>query len=285
MENKLCPLCGSASRRAFEKYDIWIADCGECGHRFAEFDPKTEQIKAVYGDDYFSGGGAGYDDYLTEESLLRAAGERYAGIVAKFAEPGMMLDIGAGAGFILKGFEKAGWKGRGVEINQTMARYGQENLGLDIYAGTIEAYPYDDQFDLVAMIQVIGHIPDPVAALKKAASLTRPGGLLLIETWRRDSWTARAFGKNWHEYSPPSVLHWFSKAGLQAACEAAGYRSIASGRPAKWINAGHARSLLKYKLDPMPLGRFASRAFSLIPASINLPYPAEDLLWMLFRKI
>lgn len=279
-----CPLCSSESRGVFVRHEIPIVDCASCGHRFADLAPTWEQIETTYGDDYFNGGGAGYSNYLDEARLLRAAGNRYAKLVARFADPGTMLDVGCAAGFILKGFEEAGWKGHGVELNPTMARYGREQLGLDVFEGGLEAYPDGEKFDLIAMIQVMGHFRDPALTLKKAASLTRSGGHLLIETWRRDSVTARAWGKNWHEYSPPSVLHWFTKDGLKNAVENAGFTLVGSGRPSKWINAAHASSLIKYKVETLPLGRIVGKALDLIPERMNLPYPAEDLVWMMFQK-
>lgn len=279
-----CPLCASHSHRVFDRYDIWIVDCDVCGHRFADLEPSAEDIQQVYGDDYFEGGGAGYKNYLDEELLLRAAGRRYAGIVGKYASPGTVLDIGAAAGFILDGFQDAGWKGSGIELNESMSKYGREELKLDIFTGRLEDYPSTAKFDLVTMVQVIPHLRDPLSALTKVAGLTKSGGFLLIETWRRDSITARAFGRNWHEYSPPSVLHWFSKKGLQAAVERTGFMAVASGRPSKWINAGHAKSLMKYKLEQIPAGNLFAKGLGLIPDKLNLPYPAEDLAWMLFRK-
>lgn len=279
-----CPLCKSTSRRVFEQHDIWIADCGGCKHRFADFEPSPEQLDEIYGDNYFEGGGAGYKNYLEEERLLRAAGRRYARLVSKFAEPGTVLDVGSAAGFILMGFQDEGWTGSGIELNKGMAEYARRELKLDVFSGPFEAFQHDVQFDLVTMIQVISHFQDPMAAIAQAAALTKSGGLLLIETWRRDSLTAKAFGRNWHEYSPPSVLHWFTKKGLQAAVENAGLTAIASGRPAKWINAGHAKSLVKYKLEQLPAGNLFANGLRLIPDKLTLPYPAEDLAWLLFRK-
>ena len=279
-----CPLCESPSHRVFERHDIWIADCDACGHRFADLVPTPDDIQKVYGDDYFEGGGAGYKNYLDEEHLLSSAGRRYAGIVGKFTGPGTVLDIGCAAGFILQGFQDAGWMGSGIELNESMANYGREKLKLDIFTGGLEAYPQAVQFDLITIIQVIPHLQDPLSALRKAAGLTKAGGFLLTETWRRDSLTAKAFGRNWHEYSPPSVLHWFSKKGLQATVEKAGFKTVASGRPAKWINAGHAKSLIKYKLEQMPAGNLFAKGLGLIPDKLNLPYPAEDLAWTLFQK-
>ena len=168
-----CPLCESRSHRVFERYDIWIADCEACGHRFADIEPTSEDIRNVYGDDYFEGGGAGYKNYLDEERLLRASGRRYAGIVGKYASPGTVLDIGAAAGFILQGFQDAGWTGSGIEVNENMSAYGREKLKLDIFTGDLEAYSHAAYFDLVTMIQVIPHLRDPLSALGKVAGLTK----------------------------------------------------------------------------------------------------------------
>jgi hypothetical protein len=123
-----------------------------------------------------------------------------------------------------------------------------------------------------------------MAAFAAAAGMTLPGGLWLVETWNRESLTRRVFGERWHEYSPPSVLHWFSPDGLAGAVARFGMKRIDQGRPAKWLLSGHAASLVRHKLEGTavaPLGRWIARV---APPRVPIPYPAEDLFWMLFRK-
>ncbi len=67
---------------------------------------------------------------------------------------------------------------------------------------------------IITMIQVMAHFVDPLDAFDRVARANKNDGLCLIETWNCQSLTARLFGKAWHEYSPPSVLHWFSPARL-----------------------------------------------------------------------
>lgn len=107
---------------------------------------------------------------------------------------------------------------------------------------------------------------------------------MLIETWDRKSLTARLFGRHWHEYSPPSVLHWFSREGLRKMGTASGLVHVSQGRPLKMLNGGHAKSLLKHKLETWALGAIASRLVNLIPDHLPLLYPFDDVFWMLFRK-
>ena len=98
----------------------------------------------------------------------------------------------------------------------------------------------------------------------------------MIETWNARSLTARIFGRRWHEYSPPSVLRIFTRRSLRELCLSVGFEEIATGRPRKWISGRHAASLLAHK----GYGKLAR----LVPTGALLPYPSEDLFWMILRK-
>jgi SAM-dependent methyltransferase len=254
-----------------------VRDCTSCGHRFAEIAGDEAHVAANYDDAYFNGGGAGYSDYTAEATLLIARGRMYAEKIAPHAENGEMLDVGAAAGFILKGFAEKGWRGDGIEPNASMAEHGREQLGLDIRQGSFETLATDKVYDLISMIQVAAHFYDPATAFQSAHKLLKPSGLLLIESWDRRSFSARLLGKHWHEYSPPTVLQWFSKQGLTDYLLDLGFDRIDGGRPSKKISGGHVRSLLGYRLGE-------SFLLKLIPDKVNFPYPSEDLFWALYRK-
>lgn len=280
----LCPLCQHTSEILFSAHGYGIRACARCGHRFADLATAPNHTQAVYDDAYFHGGGAGYPDYLGEARILRNHGRWYGKRLAQFLSPGNMLDVGAAAGFVLQGFMDCGWRGSGIEPNPKMAAYARESLGLDVQAGALETFRTTDTYDLVSMIQVIAHFADVRRALQIAADVTKPSGYWLIETWNKDSFAARVFGENWHEYSPPSVLHWFAPTTLQAFAAQFGFREIARGRPSKWINGGHAKSLVQYKLQSLPLGRQAGKLLNVLPEYLPLPYLADDLFWMLLQK-
>lgn len=279
-----CPLCGGATHGLFRHQRYWIRGCVDCGHRAAEIDAPADHVARVYDDQYFTGGDAGYADYLGEARILTAHGRRYGQMLARYTRPGEVLDVGAAAGFVLKGFTEAGWRGAGVEPNAAMAEHARTRLGLDVATGTFEEFSPQRQYDLISMIQVMPHFVDPVAAVRRAAELTRDGGLLLVETWDRESLTARVFGRHWHEYSPPSVLHWFSREGLAGLAARCGFRAVAQGRPTKRIGAAHAFSLLRYRFAGTPLERFFAGLSRAVSDRLAIPYPAEDLFWALFQK-
>jgi SAM-dependent methyltransferase len=273
-----CPLCDGESKFAFEAKGFALRDCAKCAHRFAEIAAHETHVAQVYDASYFSGGGAGYANYLAESEMLKNRGRMYAKKLEKFTnEKGRLLDVGAAAGFILQGFAEAGWSAIGLEPNAEMSDFGRENFDLDIRRGSLESFESGEKFDLISMIQVAAHFYNPRAAFLKAADLLNENGFLLVETWNRASLSARIFGANWHEYSPPSVLHWFSETGLSEFLKQFNFELIARGRPPKKISGAHAKSLLKYRLGDNVL-------LKLIPDKLNFPYPSEDLFWALYKK-
>jgi SAM-dependent methyltransferase len=280
----VCPVCDARTVRAFRRHGHWIRDCRGCGHRRAEVDVGlVEHVARVYDDAYFRDGRAGYADYLSEGDLLRARGSRYGELVARHVSPGRVLDVGAAAGFLLRGFADAGWTGLGIEPNAGMAEYGRRCLGVDIERAILESWRPRERFDCVAMIQVISHFVDPRVALAVAAECTRPGGVWLIEARDRESRTARLLGRAWHAYSPPSVLHWFSADGLCRLAGRFGRREIARGRLLKWVRGRHAAAVLRHHLEGTALAGIARRLLSAVPSTLALPYLADDLVWILFR--
>ena len=281
-----CVLCGADSAPVLQVRGYEIAECHECAHRFLTATLPTDHVQRVYSDDYFFGGGAGYTDYLGQEKLLIDRGKEYAKRVEKaLGRTGSLLDVGAAAGFLLQGWESRGWNACGIEPNLSMVQHGQKR-GLDLRHGVFQdsgEFP-KNTFDCVSMIQVISHMPQPREAISYAFDLLKPGGVLLIETWDRKSWMASVMRSGWHEYSPPSVLHWFHPGSLKNAAHLAGFEFIQSKRALRWLNLGHAKSLLRHCASTSALASMASSIASILPDRGNILYPGDDLFWALFRK-
>ncbi|MCP4005855.1 MAG: class I SAM-dependent methyltransferase [bacterium] len=284
-ESHTCPLCTNHALPIFRKGEFSILECGRCEHRFADFAAPSSHVSSVYDDDYFTGGGVGYPDYLSERRSLTRRGKRYARLMKSLGPPGSVLDVGAAAGFILDGFRANGWTAKGIEPNRRMAQFAVSELGLDVQAASLESFETNERYDLVCAIQVLGHFVDPHTAAGHLSRLTRAKGYCLIESWDRKSLSARMFGSGWHEYSPPSVLHYYHHDGLVKLMADHDLTLVRWGRMPKWIEAGHAKSLLRLKLGELPGGSSLARLADVIPEGLSLPYPGDDLKWWAFRKI
>ncbi len=280
-----CNVCHSDNTEVkFHKNGFDIIRCNECAHEFTDFAPTANEVAQIYSDDYFFKGGNGYADYTLEKTMLIKRGEYYANKMKPFMAHGKLLDVGAAAGFILKGFENAGWNGIGIEPNNGMVEYAKTEVGVEVKKGTIETVELETKFDLVVMIQVIAHLYDVTSSMKRINNLLKPGGYVLIETWNKDSVSAKIFGKNWQEYSPPGTLNYFSKKTLTRLMDQNNFCMVAQGRPKKSIHSRHAKSIIKHKLRETKALKWMAGFTALIPGNVFLPYPGDDLFWALYKK-
>ena len=261
-------------------FDIY--DCSICDHRFAKIDKVPQHVIRNYGDAYFlEGKNGGYPNYLAESDILIQRGQKYSNILKKQnIKEGKLLDVGAAAGFILKGFISEGWEGEGIEPNKTMAKYAKTQLGLNVSQSSLEEFESENKFDCITLIQVAAHFYDLDLVVKKLNNLLNDGKYLLIETWNRNSITAKFMGWNWHEYSPPTVIHWFSIDSLVKIFQQNNFTLIKKGRLLKKINVEHALSLLSEKFNSAIIRKMAK----LIPNKLNVLYPSEDLFYIILKK-
>lgn len=283
-QGSTCILCCGGGKQLFQKFGYWIDECESCGHRYARGATAAQHTAVVYDDGYFTGGGAGYPDYVGSAPLLVAQGKRYARLLAPYMAPGTVLDVGSAAGFLLKGLVESGWRGEGVEPNPSMADHARSRYALQVHTGSLEQFRTSNRYDMVTMIQVIAHLYDVRRALQAAADVTKPGGYWLVETSDRSSFIARMLGRHWHAYDPPSVLHYFSPGSLSALVGQYGFREVARGKPVKWLRGDHAKSVIRHKLEGSRLKWVGKVVQSVIPNEMPIRYPNFDTFWALYRK-
>jgi 2-polyprenyl-3-methyl-5-hydroxy-6-metoxy-1,4-benzoquinol methylase len=286
--NKKCntvSLCKEEKIIFLKKGEYKIMECKTCGHRFTEVHDIENHVNEVYSDDYFFAGKQGYPNYLDEKDILFNYGINYSKLVSKYTKAGRVLDVGCAAGFILKGFQQSGWNCHGLEPNDRMAEYGRNKLNLNISTGNLETFQTTQEFDLVNLVQVIGHFVDPDKALQNISKLLAANGLVLVESWDMKSNMAKIMGKHWHEYSPPSVINWYSDATLTDFFNYHGFGLIAKGRPSKKISVKHGLSLFEESTPKFIFKKELMIFFSRILGKLKIYYPPFDVKWYLFKKL
>ena len=283
-----CPFCQSESTILFHKNSLPIFRCVSCQHRFSQTPhSQSQHIEKEFGDDYFSGGEGCYDEYEHQAKDLKRLGRYYSRILRKHGSENQeprVLDLGCAAGFFLKGFVEDDWQGVGVEANSQMAEYARDKLQLDARHSTIEQFDSSEKFDAVTVVQVLPHLLNPKSCLDDIHPLLKESGLVLIETWNHRSITARLFGKWWHEYNPPSVLHWFTRASLSELLEESGFEVVKTGRPTKWISLGNGFAIVRKSMKDSRLASVFLAPTRLVPSALKVPYFFDDVFWILARK-
>ena len=117
---------------------------------------------------------ATYKDLIFDD-VLDALDERVA------ARPRRLLDVGAHAGRLMSLARKRGWDVEGVELNPRTAAQAAASTGAPVHWGSIQTFEADARFDAVTIIDVLEHIPEPRAALERAAAWLRPGGAIVVK--------------------------------------------------------------------------------------------------------
>jgi 2-polyprenyl-3-methyl-5-hydroxy-6-metoxy-1,4-benzoquinol methylase len=91
-----------------------------------------------------------------------------------------LLDLGTGCGFFLVAARKRQWEVKGVEPSIQSVEVARRQNGLDVFAGTLQEYAENSQFDVITSINVLDHSIWPWQEIDRAKELLRPGGLIYL---------------------------------------------------------------------------------------------------------
>ena len=281
-----CPACGEILHRHLFTVDgANYVTCLACGLAWIDPLPSEADLLANFTPSYFEGTqrSGGYNDYAADERLHRRNARRRLAHVAKYRgglEPRTMLDIGCAYGYALDEARAQRWSVVGVEPATAAAQRARE-LGLLVVPDTDAALAeHPEGFDVITMCQVLSHVADPVSAVAAAAKALKPGGVLFIETWRRDAFLARVAGRRWHVISPPTVVWLETSASIRGLLDRAGLEVVGWTRGHKTVSLGLVASILDDQELPPLVGRVARRLERSRWARASLVYPFADLVWV-----
>ncbi len=248
-----CALCGGAGRVMFRKRGYPIVRCDRCRSGFIPREAVPEDLESLYSPEYFEGGCAsGYPGYVADAAILERNFGRRLALIGSLREPGRLLDVGAAYGLFLKTARARGWNGVGVELASDCAREAERLSGVPVVAGDFLTVDLSGGFDVVCMLDVLEHMRDPMACLRRAASLLNRDGMLVIETGDLASPWARLLGKHWYFIDPPQHLFYFTRDALVRALQTAGFAGpIVVWRPGRWVSLSN----VLFKLMRTPTAR------------------------------
>ena len=132
-------------------------------------------------------------------------------------------DVGCGLGFLLEAAAARGFDVAGIDCNAAAVDWVKSSYGYPAFLGDVMDYEGDPR-DVVTMLDVIEHLPQPLEALERAASLTTPGGLLVVSTMDSDSLVSRVLGRRLEDFRRTREhLYCFTRRTLRDVIERAGF--------------------------------------------------------------
>ena len=93
---------------------------------------------------------------------------------------GTVLDVGCGTGAFLKSLE-ADFDVYGTDTSELAIAYCRKRGLRNVFQCTLDEFPREDmRFNLITLLDVIEHVDEDVALLKKAGSMLKSGGSIVI---------------------------------------------------------------------------------------------------------
>lgn len=276
-----CPLCesNSAFKLAYHKAGIPIYRCRDCGAGKAE--PEEFDAAAYYDSSYFNGGRSdGYSDYVQARDVLHAQFRQDISLLKKLgASDGHLVELGCAYGYFLDEAKASSYRVSGIELCEDAVQNCNARGLDDVHHGEVSkaALSRFSNADIVVLLDVIEHLPDPVASLDAAAETLKPGGLLLMTTGDFSSMVAKATGSNWRLMTPPQHLWFFTPKSLQALCNRLGLDLVHLDHPWKKVPIGLiAYQVLRYLSLRPSLPAWMHR--------VGMPVNLFDAMRLVFRK-
>jgi SAM-dependent methyltransferase len=174
----------------------------------------------------------GYHQHYYSDRSWNAYSEILS-LIVKNSQPGPILDLGAGCGYLVEAVGRWGWAGVGLEGSQEAIDMANRRLsGLDLRLHRLsEALPFaENSFQTVVLNQVIEHLEPEVMkqALREVKRVLIPGGMLLITS------PSRFNRKEWK--ADPTHINLLSPTQLRGELSACGFEYIKPfDSPLHWL--------------------------------------------------
>jgi SAM-dependent methyltransferase len=203
----LCRICGSAEHRClFPVEDVNILECLQCGFRFPDQMPSSENLQVHYDEGYreprFMHG------QRVNARINRLVLKRLLGDLSNLK----ILDVGAGYGFLAHQLSQIkNSTCEAVEISQAQRMHARDVLGLRTFEDLNEV---PGQYDLIVSFEVLEHISDPLPFLVDLSKLLKPFGSLILATDHFSSPTVLRMRSSFPKWVPHEHISCFSPASV-----------------------------------------------------------------------
>lgn len=96
--------------------------------------------------------------------------------------PASVLELGCAHGSFVALLRQSGYDASGVEMSPWVVNFARETFGIPVEVGPVETLDLPaGNLDVIALMDVLEHLPDPEATMARCLELLKPDGLLLIQ--------------------------------------------------------------------------------------------------------
>lgn len=188
-----------------------------------------------------------------------------------------LLDVGCGSGTYLMRQKHRGWTVLGVEPAAAAARAARKH-GLEVIQGVIPGVTLPEHpFEVITMLGVLDHVPEPLATLRVLRRHLTSWGQLIVSVPNAASAAAKRFGPDWPGWDLPRHQNHFTPTTLANMIQKAGFprvRLLFKRRTSRWQQGARLRAAATGAIGWRILSR--SRACCSTMAAVCARYTRRD---------
>ncbi len=216
----VCYLCGEKRLVGFKGFS-WLVECRNCGlvYNPALSIDSREVSHRFYGDVNVE------HRRKIRSVLLRIARIRWQWLTKRLpAFAGYLLEIGCGTGEFLKTAMASGWDVSGLELSENFRGAAKDWYGLELQGDELAQAGFaDNSFDIVTLLHVFEHLPNPLEFTNQISRILKPDGWLFIVVPNLSSWTDNLFRDSnptltkmdhFFHYTPDTLRRIFSQSSF-----------------------------------------------------------------------
>lgn len=201
--------------------------CTDCGLIYISPRPTEQEIANLYGHDEAH---IPAQAHIEQSFSKRLAARHALKIISKYKKTGTLLEIGAGAGYLLDEARSMGFEPVGIELNPTQADFIRTHFDIPCEQQQLSTQSFGTQrFDIVYHCDVISHFYDPIKAFKIINSKLNDQGLVIFETGNIADIDPKYYN-SFTAFQYPDHLFFFGTKNIELLLEKTGFELVAYHR-------------------------------------------------------
>ena len=221
-----CP-CGSSETKFLGRFVFWnllgLRECARCGLLLVSPRLTKEAMRSVFTEHYF--------DYEKLNVWGERRGKVFTDVLRILKSRGVrsVFDVGAAFGHFVKYAQERGLEAAGSDISPKAVEVGREQLGVKLYAGTLDELSLlDESVDAIVSLDAFYYVPEPRAELDAMRRLLKPGGVIVLRLrnclWSRALARIARFRAVNRSVLPAQHLWGFTPQSITHLLETSGWR-------------------------------------------------------------
>jgi SAM-dependent methyltransferase len=222
-QNSICGCTSTSIEQFFSSGETDFYLCNNCGLVFRYPMPSLVELDCIYAKLYQENM---IELKQTNQESNDFAIRQYANYIKKnyLSRESRLLDYGCGSGLLVSYLNSDGYNATGIERSEHARNYALLHRELNILRSMDEIA--DGSVDLITMIEVIEHLPDPFKEMEHIYEKLSSNGALFITTPNLNGLRARMERGNWREATKKFHVVLFNLSSLQKLLKKSGFKDI-----------------------------------------------------------